>query len=245
VASSHGLSFPSALEGSEVHLPRVCRARYVPASGFGYPLAGLLPPSPCQLYFTPAALLGFALRSFLLPQGIRTFPPGRTHMPFLLPLLPSPKRTGRPGRPRLLGFGPYGSPWPPPAELARAALDAPLGFALLGLEAGTLGRFLPTLLSRASAVVLASDGSAPQSIDRRPPCLTCGGSWPQRRPGSPFRVLAPERSRHSDAPDPGYSLHLEPRRALLPTADPIRALAASCRSCRDRLRCRARDLSVA
>jgi hypothetical protein len=47
----------------------VAGARYVPPSGFGYPLGGLLPPSPCRLFFTPAALLGFALRSFLLAEG--------------------------------------------------------------------------------------------------------------------------------------------------------------------------------
>jgi hypothetical protein len=46
-------------------------ARYVPPSGFGYPLGGLRPPSPCRFCFTPAALLGFTLRSFLLPEGIR------------------------------------------------------------------------------------------------------------------------------------------------------------------------------
>jgi hypothetical protein len=111
--SSHGLCFPSALKDSKVHLPRVCRARYVPPAGFGYPLGGLLPSSPCRSCFVPAALLGFALRSFLLSRGIHVSPHGRTHMPFLLPLLPSPKATGRPGRPRLLGFDPSESPWRP------------------------------------------------------------------------------------------------------------------------------------
>jgi hypothetical protein len=50
---------------------RVLPARYVPPSGFGYPLDGLLPPSPCRFCFTPAALMGFTLRSFPLPKGIR------------------------------------------------------------------------------------------------------------------------------------------------------------------------------
>jgi hypothetical protein len=49
------------------------RTRYVPPSGFGYPLGGLLPPSPCRFSFAPAALMGFALRSFLLSKGIRRF----------------------------------------------------------------------------------------------------------------------------------------------------------------------------
>jgi hypothetical protein len=94
-----GFCVPTAHEGSEVHCVRVCHTRYVPSSGFGYPHDGLLPPSPCRFCFTPAALLGFTLRSFLLPQGIRAFPRGRTHIPFFLPLLPPPKqRAGPAGR---------------------------------------------------------------------------------------------------------------------------------------------------
>jgi hypothetical protein len=46
-------------------------ARYVAPSGFGYPLGALLPPSPCRFCFTPAALLGFTLWSFLLTEGCR------------------------------------------------------------------------------------------------------------------------------------------------------------------------------
>jgi hypothetical protein len=59
--------------------------RLVPPSGFGYPLDGLLPGGPCRFYFTPAALMRFALRSFPLPQGFRPLPDERTHMPFLRP----------------------------------------------------------------------------------------------------------------------------------------------------------------
>jgi hypothetical protein len=70
-------------------------ARFVPPSGFGYPLDGLLPSVPRRPYFMPAALLGFALRSFLLLQGIRTSPPGSPHIPFLPPFLPAAKTTGR------------------------------------------------------------------------------------------------------------------------------------------------------
>jgi hypothetical protein len=86
-------------------------ARYVPSSGFGYPLDGLLPPSPCRPCFVPAALMGFALRSFLLPAGTRRVsaagePTCRSSRRFSHP----PKRTGRPNGPRLLGFHPAGSP---------------------------------------------------------------------------------------------------------------------------------------
>jgi hypothetical protein len=45
--------------------------RHVPPSGFGYPPGGLLPSVPCRFSFTPAALLGFTLRSVLLSKGIR------------------------------------------------------------------------------------------------------------------------------------------------------------------------------
>jgi hypothetical protein len=34
-------------------------------------LSAAYPPSPGRFYFTPAALMGFALRSFLLSEGIR------------------------------------------------------------------------------------------------------------------------------------------------------------------------------
>jgi hypothetical protein len=49
----------------------VSTPHYVPPSGFGYPLDGLLLPSPCRVCFAPTALLGFTLRSFPLSKGIR------------------------------------------------------------------------------------------------------------------------------------------------------------------------------
>jgi hypothetical protein len=87
--NSLGLSLPTAHDrfGSPL-TAGVAGAHYVPPAGFGYPLGGLLLPSPCRFYFAPAALLGFALRSFLLSEGIRSFPGECTHLPFRLPLLP-------------------------------------------------------------------------------------------------------------------------------------------------------------
>ena len=70
----------------------ISRPRYVPPSGFGDPLDGLLLPSPCRPCFVPTALMGFTLRSFPLSKGIRTSPLGWTHLPFPLPLPPSPRR---------------------------------------------------------------------------------------------------------------------------------------------------------
>jgi hypothetical protein len=53
-------------------------ARHVPPSGFGYPLGGLLPSIPRRFSFTPAALLGFTLRSVSLSKGIRGhYPPDK------------------------------------------------------------------------------------------------------------------------------------------------------------------------
>jgi hypothetical protein len=46
--------------------------------------------------------------------------------------IPSAEARDRHGRPRFLGFDPSGNPWRPNVCLAHRALDAPLGFALLG-----------------------------------------------------------------------------------------------------------------
>jgi len=99
--SSHGLSLPSAHQESEVHFSRAKPARSVPPSGFGYPLDGLLPRITCQFYFTPAALLGFTLRRFPLPTGIRGLSTGKNPPTVGSAVSPPPKRqTG----PTNLGF---------------------------------------------------------------------------------------------------------------------------------------------
>jgi hypothetical protein len=50
---------PTAHQAARIHWSRVLPARYVPPSGFDYPLDGLLPSGPCQLCFMLTALLGF------------------------------------------------------------------------------------------------------------------------------------------------------------------------------------------
>jgi hypothetical protein len=102
------------MQGSKVHLPRALPARYVPPAGFGYPLGGLRPSSPGRLCFAPAALLGFTLRSLLLPQGnhARFRTDGPTYR-FARRYPRRPKAKGRPNGPRFLGFDPCGNPWRP------------------------------------------------------------------------------------------------------------------------------------
>jgi hypothetical protein len=70
----------------------ISTSRYVPPSGFGYPLDGLLLPNPCRPCFVPTALLGFrpSERSPLERCPTR-FRSGRTHMPFLRTFPPAPK----------------------------------------------------------------------------------------------------------------------------------------------------------
>ena len=115
-------------------------ARYVPPSGFGYPLDGFLPSIPCRFCFAPAALMGLTLRSFLLPEGIRGIAPGRTHLPFHLTVLPPIVSPGRPDRHRFLGFNPSESAWQPDEGLVRRLLATPLGFSLLGFSGKSLGQ---------------------------------------------------------------------------------------------------------
>jgi hypothetical protein len=102
--------------------------RYVPPSGFVCPLDGLLPSVPCRFFFTPAALMGFTLRSFLLPKGIRGVTTRMRPLTVLPVGAPAAVAMGRPSRPRFLGFDPSGRPWRSEEGLAHRPLDAPLGF---------------------------------------------------------------------------------------------------------------------
>jgi hypothetical protein len=105
--SARGLGDPLAAGGAG--------ARYGPPSGFGYPLGGLRPPRPCRFCFTPAALMGFTLRSFLLPEGIRAVSGGKHPRTVSLVGNPAAEAMGRPNEPRFPGFDPSESPWRPDA----------------------------------------------------------------------------------------------------------------------------------
>lgn len=95
------------IQGSKVDLTQAFQACYAPPSGFGYPLDGFFPSNPGRLYFAPAALLGFALRSFLLSKGVRHVSV-RTHPPTVSPFGATSAETEGPARkaavPGLLPF---------------------------------------------------------------------------------------------------------------------------------------------
>jgi len=120
------------MQEAKVHGSRVLRTHDVPPSGFGYPRDGLLPSHPGRFYFIPAALMGFALRSFLLQGGSRRV--SATVSPHAVGSLDisSPKR--RPARTNLdyWVLTLHGVPSHAPHVLARARPDAPLGFSLPG-----------------------------------------------------------------------------------------------------------------
>jgi len=82
-------------------------ARYVPPSGFGYPRGGFNPSSPCPPCFMRAALLGFTLRSFLLPEdclnvSAQAYPPTVASGG-----MPATEAASPPAGRRFLGFQPF------------------------------------------------------------------------------------------------------------------------------------------
>ncbi len=71
------------MQAPEIHLVRALPARLVAPSGFGYPLDALRSPTPGRFCFTPAALMGFTLRSVPLSKRHPSrFRPGPTRLPF-------------------------------------------------------------------------------------------------------------------------------------------------------------------
>jgi hypothetical protein len=103
-SNSHGLPLPTAHTGPEDPLHAGTPARFGPPSGFGYPLDGLRPSGPRRFCFAPAALLGFALRSFLLSFGSRGITTRKDPLAVSPAGFPTAEATGRPSRPQLLGI---------------------------------------------------------------------------------------------------------------------------------------------
>jgi len=133
-------------------MTRAKPARCVPPSGFGYPLDGLLPSTPCRPYCMPAALIGFTLRSFLRTEGnprvsARMSPP--TVSP---PTVSNAIAMDRHGKPQFLGFDPSERPSRRRSAVRlHEAPDAPLGFPFQGLPAKAASGISPGVLPRAWA----------------------------------------------------------------------------------------------
>jgi len=168
-------------------------ARHVPPSGFDYPLDGLLPSKPCRSYFIPAALLGFALRSFLLAIGNRAV--SDSEEPTYRSLICIPLHVSAGAGLTSCGFWALTqptSPWRPDVCLVRRPLVAPVGFTLPGSFAEALTGISPDLLSRAWPAQFNTAPSAPQSLDQLLLHLTRPLSEAVRgRMRHPHRVPAP------------------------------------------------------
>jgi hypothetical protein len=137
------------IQESKVHTSRVLPTRFVPPSGFGYPLDGFLPSIPRRLCFAPTALVGFALRSILLPTVARPFPSRLPHIPFVIAVGSANEWQFGPARPGFWGLD-------RPEFLAdRCAVNASAAGCSLGLVPlqgplpKTSTRISPGLLSRA------------------------------------------------------------------------------------------------
>lgn len=77
----------------------VSNPRCVPPAGFGYPLDGFLPPSPCRLSFTPTALVGLAPAERSPFERYRArFRADEPTYRFLPPLFSTKRRAGPTGR---------------------------------------------------------------------------------------------------------------------------------------------------
>lgn len=159
------------MQESAIHSSRAFQARYGPRAGFVYPLRGLRPPIPGRLCFTPAALMGFALRS-LLPRRGRRCVSARPN-PLAVSLVGKRSAwSGGPARraaasgvclaPRFLATG---------GCLVRRTPDAPVGFSLARcadrrLRPGFPGR---PLLRFAAAGRFVPQPPALQSVCQRRP----------------------------------------------------------------------------
>lgn len=166
-----GFRSPSAHQGPEIHSPRVSQARYVPPSGFGYPLDGLLPPSPCRPCFMPAALMGFAPSELSPPARYPgRFRPRRTRLPFLRPVYPPHEAAGPARTAAASGLCPSQESLAADRACARPTAGCSLGVRpSQGFQVSSLERRPAALLPRASNPPPWRHSPAPRSLDRLPP----------------------------------------------------------------------------
>lgn len=175
------LPFDTCGNRGPVH-PGAASARHLPSAGFGHPLDGLLPRSPCRPCFRSAASIGFTLRS-VDPRGKSTCVT-RTPCPAcrLSPDVGGQPKAGHRDN-RQSGFRvrlqriPHG-----PSEcLIRTSGGCSHGFfplkgSIVDLEQAPLARLLPRAW-RSSAVARRYPPS-PRSLDRSTTRLTNEGQTP-------------------------------------------------------------------
>jgi len=164
--------------------------------------------------------MGFTLRSFLLPKGIRGITP-RMNPPTVSPIgAPVGKRWAGPNRLRFLGFYPFESPWRPGKGLVCRSAGCSPGFCPSRVRHRKPG---PDFRPNSSHTLresddCSSDPPASQSLDQPPTRLTrqrCRNIVAGR--GDPHRVPAPCRSQTFKREVPGLCVHLASRRTLLST----------------------------
>jgi len=166
----------------------VAGARYGPPSGFGYPLGGLRPPSPCRFCFTPAALLGFALRSVLLPEGTRRVS-GADEPTYRFSRRCSRRRGDGPAqRAAVPGLSPFRQ-----SLATGGSISAPATGGSLGLHPSRACRRKPdpSLHPDSSHALLrypprGEHPPAPRSINRPPLGPTCAAQRAERPAEQPF-----------------------------------------------------------
>jgi hypothetical protein len=159
---------------TRVHCSRGCRPRYVPPSGFGYPLDGLLPSKPHRACFVPAALLGLPLRRTLrkVANVFRRRPDLHAVSPVLSPAATKDQRAGALDTdfqaltlPRVPGI--------PKRFRQRTTWTLPWGFPFQGIPPNALSGFHTALPLRALRIAAAPTAATPRlrvSIGTR---LTC------------------------------------------------------------------------
>jgi len=167
---------------------------------------------PRRLFFTPTALMGFALRSFLLATGIQcvSTSEGPTYR-FSFQMLRL-RRSARTERPRFLGLDPAESPSLLNLCLAGSTAGCSLGIRpFQGRSAEGFHRAAhPAILSRASRPLPRDSSDAPQSFststqsrpasDKRwTTTTTLIGFWYRHNP------------KHSDGQPGGLWIHLTPQ----------------------------------
>lgn len=215
---------------STPHEPKA--TRYVPPSGFDYPLDGLLPRIPGRFFFTPAALLGFSPSKVSSSERFHGLSAGKNPLTVSVAVSSGTEAPNRPAKPRFLGSRLSEVPCDR-GFLSQRSPAPPLGFAPPGLATTALTRISPSLLSHASRVLAIT-----RRIRRRLRVSI----------GCRFASTNARRNKHRPKPPSwgfctclilsiracrclGYSLHLAPGRALLPAHRCSWGIVAPCRSC--------------